>query len=145
MHELLHCIAVLTLILLICPLLSVSPYYLCYPAYHSIFDFLLVSVGFMDLYVWSAVKIENNESLMFQGSNGSPPSPPPPAINWGSQNFILPFMPLTSLQKHLRWNWMWNPTIYFRVVGSSDEFIPNSCCVTGSKNTIITTGKGLFH
>jgi len=42
---------------------------------------------------------------MFQGSNGSPPSPPP-AINWGSQNFILPFMPLTSLQKHLRWNWM---------------------------------------
>lgn len=78
------------------------------------------------------------------GSNGSPPSPPP-AINWGSQNFILPFMPLTSLQKHLRWNGMRNPTIYFRIVGSSDEFIPNSCCVTSSKNTIITTGKDLFH
>lgn len=144
MHKLLHCISVLTLILLICPLLFVSPYYLRYPACQSTFDFLLVALGLMDLYSWNAVKIENNGTLIFQGSNGSPPSPPP-AINWGSQNFISPFMPLTSLQKHLRWNWMRNSTIYFRVVGSSDEFIPNSCYVTGSKNTIITTGKDLFH
>lgn len=83
----------------------------------------------MDLYLWNDVKVENNETLMFQGSNGSPPSPPP-AINWGSQNFVLPFMPLMSFQEHLRWNWMRDPTIYFRVVGSSDEFIPNSSCVT---------------
>jgi len=34
----------------------------------------------MDLYSLNAMRIENNETLMFQGSNGSPPSPPP-AIN----------------------------------------------------------------
>ena len=132
------------------PIIDLPPYFLSvhitYATQHIkvYLIFLLVSVGCMDLCSWNAVKIKNNETLMFQGSNGSPPSPPP-AINWGSVNFILPFMPLTSLQKHLRWNWMRNPTIYFRVVGSADECIPNSCCVTSSKNTIITTGKDLFH
>lgn len=76
------------------------------------------------------------------GSHGSPPSPPP-AINWSSQKSILPFLPLIPLQKQ-RGNWMRNPTIYFRLVGLPDEFLPNGC-IMGSNNTIITTGKYFLH
>lgn len=54
------------------------------------FDFvgIIVSYPFMVLWSWNTSKMENNDDFEFQGSHGSPPAPPP-ATNWGWQEFYV--------------------------------------------------------